>query len=144
MGRCPECGGWDTLAEEVVTEGDRFQPASSKKGVPTPEPESILSIETMEEPRISSGIPEFDRVLGGGIVADSDPDVDVLSGFDLSVAPGESAAAFPPSMVPGNGESGADTCRFVNLYGIARTDPKSEFEIATYLLNFVYSQAQAK
>ncbi len=71
MGRCPECGGWDTLAEEVVTEGDRFQPASSKKGVPTPEPESILSIETMEEPRIPSGIPEFDRVLGGGIVAGS-------------------------------------------------------------------------
>ena len=71
MGRCPECGGWDTLVEEVVTEGDRFQAAPSATRVAAPEPESILSIETLEEPRMPSGIPEFDRVLGGGIVAGS-------------------------------------------------------------------------
>jgi len=73
MGRCPECGGWDTLVEEEVAEGDRFQVAPSKKGVSVsvPEPESIMSIETLEEPRMPSGIPEFDRVLGGGIVAGS-------------------------------------------------------------------------
>ena len=71
MGRCPECGGWDTLVEEVLTEGDRFQSAKGAKSAPTVRPESITSIETMEEPRMPSGIPEFDRVLGGGIVSGS-------------------------------------------------------------------------
>ena len=71
MGRCPECEGWDTFAEEVMDEGDRFQVTPSKKKVNGPAPESILSIETLEEPRIPSSIAEFDRVLGGGIVVGS-------------------------------------------------------------------------
>lgn len=71
MGRCPECEGWDTLVEEVAVEGDRFQPAAPRGGARVPELESILAMETLEEPRIPSGIAEFDRVLGGGIVVGS-------------------------------------------------------------------------
>jgi len=67
LGKCPECGEWNSLVEE------RAQPtrkAGSRSGfklrdvaaVPFPE------IEPQDDARTSSGITEFDRVLGGGIV----------------------------------------------------------------------------
>lgn len=64
MGRCPECGGWDTLVEE------RIIPAGSGKTrtLTAPKPVSINSVEVTESQRLMTGITEFDRVLGGGIV----------------------------------------------------------------------------
>ena len=70
QGRCPDCGAWNSLVEEQP------QPTASSTGAN--ERYSQLSggasaklyseIDTSDAPRMSSGIAEFDRVLGGGIV----------------------------------------------------------------------------
>lgn len=66
MGKCPECGEWDTLIAEKPTDtsapGARF---SRARTAPVP----MSEIECDQEPRVLTGIGEFDRVLGGGIVA---------------------------------------------------------------------------
>jgi DNA repair protein RadA/Sms len=64
MGKCPQCGQWDTLVEELV------QPTTthSLKGKKMTEPVPLSRIEGEKERRILTGIGEFDRVLGGGIM----------------------------------------------------------------------------
>lgn len=64
MGKCPDCGAWDTLLEE------RTIPTALKKRKSSflPEPVLIDSVAVTENHRIKTGIAEFDRVLGGGIV----------------------------------------------------------------------------
>lgn len=68
MGRCPDCSEWASLVEEVVSSAKASkQPAS----IPRQQPTSIMEIATDGARRTSSGIGEFDRVLGGGVVAGS-------------------------------------------------------------------------
>jgi DNA repair protein RadA/Sms len=68
QGQCPGCAQWNTLVEavtEVVT-------AASKRfsGLAAPSKmQTLASIKPREEPRQPTGIEEFDRVLGGGLVA---------------------------------------------------------------------------
>lgn len=66
LGRCPDCGGWNTLVEERL---------SSTKGktaeAPKSKPQPINEIQSSEEDRILTRIEELDRVLGGGIVPGS-------------------------------------------------------------------------
>ncbi|MFP4650131.1 MAG: DNA repair protein RadA [Desulfobacterales bacterium] len=68
MGRCPDCGTWDSL-EEQVSPGSG---AGSKKS-PLQQAEAVAmdAVELDEEYRIYTGVAEFDRVLGGGIIAGS-------------------------------------------------------------------------
>ncbi len=64
MGKCPECGDWDTLIEERLISG-----MTKKKGAAfLPEPVPIDSVEVTSTSRVKTGMDEFDRVLGGGIV----------------------------------------------------------------------------
>ena len=65
MGRCPECGAWDTLVEEKPPASDRHG-----KNDPSPHtaPVSIDSVTLDAEYRVLTGMQEFDRVLGGGII----------------------------------------------------------------------------
>jgi DNA repair protein RadA/Sms len=73
LGQCPECQEWNTMVEE------RFRPmahaVSASAGFSgrnaAASPVSFGSIEPQDDARVSSGIEEFDRVLGGGIVAGS-------------------------------------------------------------------------
>jgi DNA repair protein RadA/Sms len=79
MGKCPECDAWDSFVEEVVLKekagavgrasgvsggaaARAIVPGGS--GVPIP----ITEVEMTAQARLSTGIGEFDRVLGGGIV----------------------------------------------------------------------------
>ena len=64
MGKCPECDAWDTLVEERIILGG----GKKKKDAFLPEPVPIGSIQVSESDRIKTGIAEFDRVLGGGLV----------------------------------------------------------------------------
>jgi DNA repair protein RadA/Sms len=66
LGRCTECGGWDTFAEEV-----RRSSASTAKSMTASgnAPVPIDAVEILDEERLCTGIDEFDRVLGGGLVA---------------------------------------------------------------------------
>jgi len=64
MGRCLECGAWETLVEERIISGV----SQKKKSSFLPEPVPIDSVAVEETDRIKTGIAEFDRVLGGGLV----------------------------------------------------------------------------
>ncbi len=68
-GRCPECAQWNTLREEV----DSGQASPGRKGLAVShlEPLPIGSIVQTEEFRLQSGLDEFNRVLGGGVVPGS-------------------------------------------------------------------------
>ena len=68
VGRCPGCGGWNTLVEErvVAPQKGRSGPARAPR-----EPIALDSVPNDAEERIPTGIGEFDRVLGGGIVRGS-------------------------------------------------------------------------
>jgi len=66
LGRCPDCGEWNTFVEEVVPDG-----GTRLRAVAPPEVVSVAEIAAEAEPRTSTGIGEFDRVLGGGIVPGS-------------------------------------------------------------------------
>lgn len=64
-GRCPHCGTWNTLQEAQEPSGDRhrFAPLAGTSPV-----RSLAEIEAREQARQPTGIAEFDRVLGGGLV----------------------------------------------------------------------------
>lgn len=68
MGKCPECGQWNTLVEEVEQKDIQIQQRLA--GVLS-KPESLLEISEDIEERLSTGNCELDRVLGGGIVKGS-------------------------------------------------------------------------
>lgn len=65
LGRCPECGAWNTLVEEVAVPQARV--ASS----PMPTAVSINLIDPIGAQRRATGVPELDRVLDGGLVPGS-------------------------------------------------------------------------
>ncbi|HNZ78404.1 MAG TPA: DNA repair protein RadA [Bacteroidales bacterium] len=67
LGRCPVCGEWNTYVEEVIhRHSDSIEKKSSSHGAI-----HIDSIQNIEQPRIPTHYPEFDRVLGGGFVPGS-------------------------------------------------------------------------
>ena len=68
LGRCPECDGWNTLAEEVEAAPEDVRLRMSP---PVSSPVPITVLAGSEEPRLETGLGEFDRVLGGGFVAGS-------------------------------------------------------------------------
>ena len=72
MGKCPGCGKWNTIVEEVVKKaGDSRKTGLSLDLGERKKPESILAIDLEELPRLTTGSEELDRVLGGGIIAGS-------------------------------------------------------------------------
>jgi DNA repair protein RadA/Sms len=67
LGRCPECGEWNTLVESAVSGLGRASPGLGLKGS-GPQSLPLALVDPEEGSRISSGVPELDRVLGGGIM----------------------------------------------------------------------------
>lgn len=67
VGKCPECGEWNTLVETIVS--TKLTTHNSK--LKTAKPQKLSEIKKEKLQRISTGIGEFDRVLGGGIVPGS-------------------------------------------------------------------------
>ncbi len=70
MGQCPGCKEWNTFVEEQVTTASLKGNGRTERAIPQ-EPAILSAIEMKEDDRISTGIGELDRVLGGGIVAGS-------------------------------------------------------------------------
>ena len=99
MGKCPDCGGWQTFVEEVQVAKSTQRAVRSLSSLQT-KPVPIDSIELEQDDRLLTGIGEFDRVLGGGLV----PGTLVLIGGD-----------------PGIGKS---TLMLEALHGIAREGRK--------------------
>jgi len=64
IGRCPSCGEWNTYHEEIVEKKSGARPAV----VSTQIPRRLPDIDQHAMQRIGTGIGEFDRVIGGGLV----------------------------------------------------------------------------
>lgn len=65
LGQCPGCRQWNTFVEETI---ERTKSTSAQKLVQSAKPVALSEITTEREERFTSGFPELDRVLGGGIV----------------------------------------------------------------------------
>lgn len=77
LGRCPGCGAWETLVEEPVASGPEPPPPADLLGPASPAGAAagravpLREVDADAAPRIPSGVPELDRVLGGGLVPGS-------------------------------------------------------------------------
>jgi DNA repair protein RadA/Sms len=69
LGKCPDCGSWNSFVEEKTAPPSRH--AASLHSFGKPEAVYLQSIEGTDTDRTMTGIREFDRVLGGGVVAGS-------------------------------------------------------------------------
>lgn len=67
LGKCPECGTWNSLVETVVETGTKSQKTSSKQ-ISNSKTVKLSEIKSSATKRISTKISELDRVLGGGLV----------------------------------------------------------------------------
>ncbi|MEI6614880.1 MAG: DNA repair protein RadA, partial [Chrysiogenales bacterium] len=65
-GRCPQCQAWNTLVESATPQDEE-----AAETVPGNVPQKISAIDPQEIKRLLTGMDEFDRVLGGGIVTHS-------------------------------------------------------------------------
>jgi DNA repair protein RadA/Sms len=68
MGKCPDCGAWNTMVEERM---ERAKDVGSIKDSHGVEPLLLGDIQARDEDRFATKIGELDRVLGGGIVSGS-------------------------------------------------------------------------
>jgi DNA repair protein RadA/Sms len=122
-GRCPDCGQWDSLVEETLAPksataaksgGGLAGLVSMVPGAADDKPRRLSEIDADASPRISSGAPELDRVLGGGFVPGSvvllggDPGIG-KSTLALQVAGGLAAAG--RSVLYVSGEESAEQIR---------------------------------
>jgi DNA repair protein RadA/Sms len=72
LGKCPECGEWNSFVEERARAAKK-ETAATRGGLRLREVEPVAyrAIESQDDTRAPSGVTEFDRVLGGGIVPGS-------------------------------------------------------------------------
>src|SRR5205823_1389093 len=70
-GRCPGCGEWNTLVEERAAAPARSGGLGSARAGRPAAPVRLRDVEAAQVARLSTGIAELDRVLGGGIVPGS-------------------------------------------------------------------------
>lgn len=74
MGKCPNCGEWNTMVEEVISRGPEADKTSRGRSFlegKSAKPILLSKIESEEENRTISGNGELDRILGGGMVKGS-------------------------------------------------------------------------
>ncbi len=64
LGRCPGCAGWGTLVEEPLANGRNGSSAGAEAVPLIP----LAAVEATAAERLPTGVPELDRVLGGGLV----------------------------------------------------------------------------
>ncbi|HAV43577.1 TPA: DNA repair protein RadA [bacterium] len=67
FGRCPGCGQWNTFVEEPSPPPSKYPTFRMTHQLPQP----LSEVQISESPRSKTGIEEFDRVLGGGVVPGS-------------------------------------------------------------------------
>jgi DNA repair protein RadA/Sms len=118
MGKCPDCGQWNSMAEERA--GGSEADAAFKGGLfrmRKVETVAYTDIESQDDSRQSSGIAEFDRVLGGGIV----PGSLVLIGGDPGIGKSTLLLQVSDKLTVGYGKvlyvSGEESERQIKLRG---------------------------
>jgi DNA repair protein RadA/Sms len=73
LGKCPDCGEWNAFVEERARAAAPMKGPGARAGLRLRESKPVRygEIESQDDARVSSGVTEFDRVLGGGIVPGS-------------------------------------------------------------------------
>jgi len=159
LGRCPGCNEWNTLVEEVLaTRPER------KKGSGAGPPSPIPSISLDREQRLKTGLSEFDRTLGGGLVPGSlvliggDPGIGkstlVLQALDRIASQGLDALYLSGEESPQQIRLRADrlSARSENLYVMSETCLEDVLEsveqmkprvLAVDSIQTVYTEAMA-
>ena len=69
MGKCPDCGEWNSIIEDFYSSSTKVGASPGLKG--GSRPVSFAEVSAQDYRRFSTGILEFDRVLGGGVVPGS-------------------------------------------------------------------------
>src|SRR5881409_1069675 len=70
-GQCPGCGEWNTLAEEAAPAKSAGGGRGAGRAAPAARVVALRDVEVPRVERLQTGIGEFDRVLGGGLVPGS-------------------------------------------------------------------------
>jgi len=70
-GQCPDCKAWNTMKESLEEKKSSSSRFASYSGVKTDSIRPLSEIKVTETTRVTSGLPELDRVLGGGVVPGS-------------------------------------------------------------------------
>src|SRR5687768_3215529 len=127
MGKCPDCGTWDSLEEFKPPTPDarrpeRGAPGSSATGdlIHGADALPLDEIDHEDSPRVATGIGEFDRVLGGGVV----PGSAVLVGGEPGIGKSTLLLQVASALASGKGEADA------LLSKTAKTLRKAGFESA--------------
>jgi DNA repair protein RadA/Sms len=126
MGKCPDCGTWDSLEEFKAPTPDaraaRTTPLVHQTGdvARGAEALSLADIDQADTPRIGTGIGEFDRILGGGVV----PGSAVLVGGEPGIGKSTLLLQVAHDLATGKGE------RDALLSKTARAMRKAGFEAA--------------
>lgn len=68
LGRCPNCGKWNTLVEERMSDPKAERKSRVSFDGKHTQPQLISDVAMHEEPRVKTGMEELNRVLGGGVV----------------------------------------------------------------------------
>jgi DNA repair protein RadA/Sms len=68
MGKCPHCGNWNTMEEEIIQDVKSTNNRFSGITITSAKVEDLEKVEAKEYKRYKTNIEEFDRVLGGGFV----------------------------------------------------------------------------
>ena len=68
LGKCPGCDAWNSMVEETVCKPETKTWHSTSEGA---KPRPITEVDNLPVPRLATGVGEFDRVLGCGIVPGS-------------------------------------------------------------------------
>jgi len=101
LGRCPQCGAWDSMIEEIVETQQTASSHANQHGLGGLSiPKKLSEIEGNSDERIPVPIGEFSRVLGGGVV----PGSIVLIGGDPGI--GKSTLLLQMTMQMAGDETG--------------------------------------
>ncbi len=123
LGRCPDCGAWNSMVEEQVQEPSPAMTAgaasaSARYAAGSGTGARLYSeIDLAAAPRLASGIDEFDRVLGGGIVPGSLVLLGGEPGIGKSTLLLQAAASFAASVGPVLYSSGEESEHQVKMRG---------------------------
>ncbi|HEY3874893.1 MAG TPA: DNA repair protein RadA [Candidatus Kapabacteria bacterium] len=141
IGKCPECGTWNSFVEETMSapSSSRALGARTASNADSRKPIRLSEISVTEEGRILTGIAEFDRALGGGIM----PGSIVLVGGDPGIGKSTLMMQVVRGLSPGSNTlyvSGEESARQLksraerlgikndNLYILAETNIEAVLE----------------
>ncbi len=143
IGKCSECGSWNSFVEESISASTGSAKALGARGFEsnsmTAHPIRLSEITTEQEGRITTGIAEFDRALGGGIM----PGSIVLVGGDPGIGKSTLMMQVVRGLMPGSNTlyvSGEESARQLknraerlglandNLYVLAETNVEAVLE----------------